>query len=184
MRSPHLNERAPGGVGVGGHARGVEENADRIAIEAVLDEHVVVGRDEEVVPGGDAANAELDAVVEQPLLVGHIDDAERLAAEDLLHGEDVADVLRRQAGAEPLRHRKQERAAPQVGELFQVKQQVQAEIVGPCEALLPATDRVAEGVGDERQRRRDAAVLQPGAQAVPVAEQVLAGEDQLKGRIC
>src|SRR5215470_8108241 len=38
----HLDARAPGGVGVGGHARSVEENADRIAIEAVLDEYIVV----------------------------------------------------------------------------------------------------------------------------------------------
>ena len=92
---PHLDARAPGGVGVGGHARSVEENADRIAIEAVLDEYIVVGRDEEVVPSGDAADAELDAVVEQRLLVGQVDDPIGLAAEDLLDGEDVADVFLR-----------------------------------------------------------------------------------------
>src|SRR5205823_5325992 len=40
-RRPHLDARAPGGVGIGRHARGVEENADRIAIEAVLDEYIV-----------------------------------------------------------------------------------------------------------------------------------------------
>ena len=63
----HLDEAAPRGVGVSGHARSVEEDADRIAIEAILDEHVVVGRHEEIVAGGDAADAELDAVAEQLL---------------------------------------------------------------------------------------------------------------------
>src|SRR4029453_10637829 len=101
-RRSHLDARAPGGVGVGGHARGVEENADRIAIEAVLDKHVVIRRDEEVVPSGDAADAELDAVVKQRLLVGQVDDSEGLAAEDLLDGKDVADEVPRQAGAEAL----------------------------------------------------------------------------------
>src|SRR6266446_8068673 len=101
-RRSHLDARAPGGVGVGGHARSVEENADRIAIEAVLDKHVVIRRNEEVVPSGDAADAELDAVVEQRLLVGQVDDPIGLAAEDLLDGEDVADVFLRWAGAEAL----------------------------------------------------------------------------------
>jgi hypothetical protein len=75
-----------------------------------------------------------------------------------------------------------ERAAPQPGELLQVKQQVQAEIVGPREALLPAAGRIAEGVGDERHGRRDAVIFQPGAQAIPVAEQVCAGQGQLERR--
>src|SRR5215470_453858 len=107
-RRPHLDARAPGGVGIGGHARGVEENADRIAIEAVLDKHIIVWRDEEVVSGGNAADAELDAVVEQRLLVGQVDDPEGLATEDLLDGEDVADVVIGQAGAEALRQRQVE----------------------------------------------------------------------------
>src|SRR5262245_18365613 len=39
----HFCETAPRRVGIGGHARGVEEDADRISVEAVLDEEVVVG---------------------------------------------------------------------------------------------------------------------------------------------
>src|SRR5216684_3767953 len=102
-RSP-LDESAPRGVGVGGHARRVEEDARRIAVEAVLYQHVVVGGHEEIVPGGDAADSELDAVVQKLLPVGHIDEADRIGSEDRLHGEDVADVLPRKVGAEALRH--------------------------------------------------------------------------------
>src|SRR5262245_48838457 len=54
--------------------------------------------------------------------------------------------------------------------------------MGSCEALLPAASRIAEGVGDERHSRRDAVVLQPGTQAVPIAEQVRAGQGQLERR--
>src|SRR5262245_42175637 len=39
----HFCETAPRGVWIGGHARGVEEDADRISVKAVLDEDVVVG---------------------------------------------------------------------------------------------------------------------------------------------
>jgi hypothetical protein len=92
-RRAHLGKRAPGGVWVGGHARRVEENADGIAIEAILDEHVVVGRDEEVIPGSNASDAKLDTVVKQLLVVGKVDDAVGLAATDLLDIEDVANVV-------------------------------------------------------------------------------------------
>src|SRR5216683_568467 len=74
-RSP-LDETAPRGVGVGGH--------------------------EEIVPSGDAADSELDAVVQKLLLVGHIDEAERIGSVDRLHAEDVANVRCRKAGAEAL----------------------------------------------------------------------------------
>jgi len=50
-----FDEGAPGGVGVGGHPRGVEEDADGVAAETVLHEEVVILGDEEVVAGGDAA---------------------------------------------------------------------------------------------------------------------------------
>ncbi len=102
------NESAPRGVGVRGHARRVEEDARWIAVEAVLYEHVVVGGHEEIVPGGDAADSELDAVVEKLLLVGRIDEAVRILSVDRLHVEDVADVFRRKAGAEALRKRELE----------------------------------------------------------------------------
>src|SRR5262249_36578093 len=38
----HFDESTPGGVGIGGHAGGVKENTDGIAVKAVLHEHVVV----------------------------------------------------------------------------------------------------------------------------------------------
>src|SRR6266699_5239352 len=41
----YFDKSSPGVIGIGGHTGGVEENAYRIAIEAVLYEDVVVGRD-------------------------------------------------------------------------------------------------------------------------------------------
>ena len=104
----HFDEAAPRGVGIGGHARSIEEDADRVAVEAVLHEDVVVRRDQEIVTGRDAADPELDAVVEELLLIAEVDESVRLPSEDLLHGEDVADVFPRKARAEALRERDQE----------------------------------------------------------------------------
>src|SRR5882672_10256316 len=104
----HFHETAPRRVGIGGHARSVEEDADRIAVETVLDEYVVVGRDQEIISGRDAADSELDAVIEQLLLIRDVHESIRLASEDLLNGEDVADVLSREAGPEAFRERDQE----------------------------------------------------------------------------
>src|SRR4029077_11885967 len=41
----YFDKSSPGVIGIGRHTRGVEENAYRIAIEAILHEDVVVGRD-------------------------------------------------------------------------------------------------------------------------------------------
>src|SRR5205807_2454728 len=126
-----LDETAPRGVGIGGHARSVEENTDRVTVEGVLNEYVVVGGNEEIVPGGDAADSELDAVGEQLLLVGHVHESVGLASEDLLHGEDVADVFFRKAGAEALRKGNLERAALELGQLPEIEQQIDARLLAP-----------------------------------------------------
>src|SRR5260370_93711 len=47
-----------------------------------------------------------------------------------------------------------------------------------------AAGRIAKGVGEGGQRRGDTVLLKPRACTVPVAEQVLAGQDQLERRIC
>src|SRR6185503_14303328 len=97
---PPPGENAPGGIGIRGHAGRVQEDGYRIAVETILHKQVVVGRNEEVVPGGDSAHAKLDPGAQQPLRVGHVDDAERFASVDLLHREDVADLVVREARAE------------------------------------------------------------------------------------
>src|SRR5215470_12748598 len=126
----HFHETAPRRVGIRGHARSVEEDADRIAVEAVLDEYVVVGRDQEIVSGRDAADPELNAVIEQLLLIRDVDESVRLASEDLLNGEDVADVLPREAGPEALRERDQERSTVEPDQLLKVEVQVDAQVAG------------------------------------------------------
>src|SRR5881296_80762 len=67
--------------------------------------------------------------------------------------------------------------------LLKIEYQIEAEIARPSEALSHAADRIAEGVGDERQGRGDAVVLERRACAVPVSEQVLLGQDELEGRV-
>src|SRR4029077_3400779 len=69
----YLNKSSPRVVGIGGHTGGVEENPDRIAVEAVLYEHVVVGRNEKVIAGGDPTESEFDAIIKELLEVGHVD---------------------------------------------------------------------------------------------------------------
>src|SRR4030095_4249013 len=91
----YLDERSPGIIGMGGHTGGVEENADRIAVEAVLYEHVVVGRNEKIVAGSDSTESELDAIIKELLLVGHVDEVERFAAKDLLNRKNIVNVVRR-----------------------------------------------------------------------------------------
>src|SRR4029453_3207831 len=59
----YFDKSSPGVIGIGGHTGRVEENAHRIAIEAVLYEDVVVGRDKEVVAGANTANPEFDAII-------------------------------------------------------------------------------------------------------------------------
>src|SRR5215813_6133645 len=89
----HFHQTAPRRVGIGAHAWSIEEDADRIAVEAVLHEDVIVRRDQEVIAGADTADPELDAVVEQSLLIRDVHQSVRLPPEYLLHREDVADVL-------------------------------------------------------------------------------------------
>src|SRR4030095_8261619 len=50
----YFDKSPPGVVGIGAHTGGVEENPDRIAVEAILYENVVVGRDQEVVSRSDS----------------------------------------------------------------------------------------------------------------------------------
>src|SRR4029453_17088682 len=59
----YFDKSSPGVIGIGGHTGGVEENAYRIAIEAVLYEHVIVGRNEKIVASANAANPEFDAII-------------------------------------------------------------------------------------------------------------------------
>src|SRR5262249_784057 len=47
----YFDKSSPGVSGIGGRTGGVDENAFWIAIEAILYEHVVVGRNQEVVAG-------------------------------------------------------------------------------------------------------------------------------------
>src|SRR4030095_1135262 len=184
LDGPDLDETAPRGVGIGSHARSVEENADRVAIEAVLNEHVVVGGHEEVVPGGDTARAELDAVIQELHLVGQLDKPERFAAEDLLHREDVADVFSGKAGAEPFREGDLERATGEPEQLPEIEHQVDAEVAGPFEAAwVLSADRIPEGIGDESDTRIDAVVLEPRTRAQPVSKQVAAWQNELEGDI-
>src|SRR4029450_8014506 len=59
----YFDKNSPGVIGIGRHTGGVEENAYRIAIEAILYEDVVVGRDEKIVASANAANPEFDAII-------------------------------------------------------------------------------------------------------------------------
>src|SRR6478752_472744 len=59
----YLDHSSPGVIGIGGHTGGVEENAYRIAIEAVLYEHVIVGRNQKIVASANAANPKFDAII-------------------------------------------------------------------------------------------------------------------------
>ena len=62
------------------------------------------------------------------------------------------------------------------------KLQIDPQVADRCEALSLAAARITESVRNERQRRSDAVVLEPGARAVPVSQQVLARQDQLEGQ--
>src|SRR6185437_2845793 len=92
-RWSYFDKSSPGIIGIGGHTWGVKENAYRIAIEAILYEDIVVGRHQEVVAGGDAAESELYAIIKELLEVGQIDHPERFAAENLLNSKDIVDVV-------------------------------------------------------------------------------------------
>src|SRR5215813_10492972 len=70
----YFDKSSPGVSGIGGRTGGVDEDAFWIAIEAVLYEHVVVGRNQEVVAGSDATESQFDAIIKQLLEVGHVDD--------------------------------------------------------------------------------------------------------------
>src|SRR5262245_25663847 len=59
--------------------------------------------------------------------------------------------------------------------------EVKAEVVGRSEALFHTAGWISEGVADEGQRWGDSAVLERTAQAEPVSEQVLGGQNQLEG---
>src|SRR4029077_348244 len=84
---------APGVIGICGHTGGVEKNAYRIPIETILDENVVVRRDEKIVAGGNSADPEFEAVIKKFLEVSHVDQPESFAAKNLLNCEDIVDVV-------------------------------------------------------------------------------------------
>src|ERR1700682_483692 len=140
------------------------------------------GRHEEIVPRSDAADLELDAIVEKLLPVCDIDEAVRILSPVRLHAEHVANVTSRKAGAEALRHGNLERATLRPPQLLEIEAQVKADVVSRGEALPLATGWITKGVGDKRKSRSDAVFLEPAAHAVPVAEQVLARQDQLERR--
>src|SRR5215467_56552 len=81
----HFDKSSPGVIGIGRHTRGVKENAHRITIEAILYENIVVGRDQEVVAGSDAAESEFDTIVKKLLQVRYVNEVESFAAENLLN---------------------------------------------------------------------------------------------------
>src|SRR5262249_10768554 len=113
-----FDKSSPGVVWIRGHTGGVEENAYRIAIKAILYEDVIVGRDQKVVAGSDAAKSEFDTIVKKLLQVRYVNEVESFAAENLLNSEDVMDVVRRQAAAETIRHRDQKRSPPELAQFF------------------------------------------------------------------
>src|SRR5207249_11255883 len=57
----YFDKSSPGVIRIGGHTGGVEENAYRIAIEAVLYEHVIVGRNEKIVARSEEHTSELQS---------------------------------------------------------------------------------------------------------------------------
>ena len=69
-------------------------------------------------------------------------------------------------------------------ELPEIEHQVDAEVAGPFEAAwLLSAYWIPEGVGDERDTRIDAAVLEPRTCAQPVSQQVAAWQNELEGDI-
>src|SRR6476620_8182448 len=59
----YFDKCSPGVIGIGGHTGGVEENAHRIAIETVLYKPVIIGRNEKIVAGANAAEPKFDASI-------------------------------------------------------------------------------------------------------------------------
>src|SRR5262245_23925931 len=98
----YFDKSNSGIIGIDAHTGGVEENAYRIPIEAILYENIVVGRDQEVVARADAAKSEFDAIVEKFLQVSYVDEVESFATENLLNSENVMDVVCRQVAAETI----------------------------------------------------------------------------------
>src|SRR5262245_42552272 len=137
-----FDKSSPGVIGIGGHTGGIEENAYRIAIEAILYENIVVGRNQEVVAGSNAADSEFDVIVKKLLQVRYVNEVEGFAAENLLNSEDVMDVVRRQAAAETIRHRDQKRGAPEPAHFFEIEIQVKPDIVSRRKALFVSATRV------------------------------------------
>src|SRR5262249_54078726 len=109
---------------------------------AILYEDVIVGRDQKVVAGGDAADSEFDTIVKKLLQVRYVNEVDGFAAENLLNSKDVMDVVRRQAAAEPIRHGDQERGALELTQFFQIEIQVEPDIVSRRKTLFFSSARV------------------------------------------
>lgn len=67
--------------------------------------------------------------------------------------------------------------------LLEIEAEIDAEVAGPSAALSLTAGRIAEGIGDERHRGGDTVILEPGARAEPVPQQVPAGQGKLERRI-
>ena len=148
----HLEAGTPSVVGVGAHARRVEENANGIAIKAILHEQIIILGDEKVVAGTDAAETEFDPVIEELLQVSQINEMERLATIDLLNGENIANVFLGQAVPVALRHGYQKRTTLQTDQLVQIEEQAQTDIVSIGNALALATAWIASDITLHRSK--------------------------------
>src|SRR5262249_35445977 len=111
------------------------------------------------------------------LQITDVNDLPGFPAVNLLDGEGVPNVNCRQVGAGALRGRKDERAALEAIELVQVKVQFKACVVCLGETATHSANGIAGQVSHESQGRGNAVVLEPGAKAQPVAEQVIDGEN-------
>src|ERR1700677_376793 len=89
----YFDTSAPRRVGIRRHARRIKKDPDWISVEAILHKQIVIGRNQEIVTGGDASYAELHMVLQQLLLIGQFNNSESLATINLLDGEDITNTL-------------------------------------------------------------------------------------------
>ena len=172
VREGPAGAQTPGGVRVTRDGR-VHRDAERVPAEAEVLRVAVEGRGGEVVERVDPTADHAQVSAGRDLLERQMHEPGRLAAEDLLHREEVGNVAG-QAVPGPIRRRDEGIGVPHADQTSEVEEHAEGDVVGVPRRLRRAADRVPGDLRHVGTRESYAGVAQTAPlTSPPSGERVL-----------
>ena len=172
-RGIHAKASAPDGIRIGRES-GVHRKGLWVSVDAVVHVEPVEWRGGEVIARAESADLDAEFVLEEFLLQHECVKSDRLPTVNLLDGELIPDVLRREIRAIAVEGADRERGAVPAEEFFKIQLNAKTGVVRVGEALAHAADRIAcdvVGVGGGNLKPR---IIEVVPDAPPIASQGIA----------